>query len=83
MSEKSSWPRWRFHKEKSPEGKIVKSEEENSKLGSGWVDSPADFDKSEKKSESKKEDSKQSSESKSESQSDEPKSEKKSESKKK
>ena len=39
-----SWPRWRYHKELLPEGKIVKSAAENEKLGKGWVDSPADFE---------------------------------------
>lgn len=43
--EDTKWPRWRYHEEKKPEGKIVQSAEENEALGPGWVDTPADFAK--------------------------------------
>lgn len=38
------WPRWRYHKELKPEGKIVHSAAENEALGAGWVDSPTQFE---------------------------------------
>lgn len=40
---KQSYPLWKFHQEKSPEGLIVRSEEQDLALGSGWVDTPAKF----------------------------------------
>lgn len=40
----TAWPRWRYHKTLRPDGKIVRSFEENEELGLGWVDSPAQFD---------------------------------------
>lgn len=40
----SNFPRWRFHKHHKPEGKIVHSQEENERLGHGWVDSPKHFE---------------------------------------
>lgn len=40
----SKWPRWRFHKEKRPEGKVIYSSAENEALGEGWVDSPTQFE---------------------------------------
>jgi len=40
----TAWPRWRYHRELKPEGKIVRSFEENEALGPNWVDSPAQFD---------------------------------------
>lgn len=39
----SGFPIWKYHKEKLPEGKIVRSAEEFEALGPGWVDSPAQF----------------------------------------
>ena len=42
-----SYPIWKYHKEKLPEGKIFYSHEEFLKVGAGWVDSPNDFDKNE------------------------------------
>ena len=35
----SNWPRIRYHKEKSPDGRLIQSEE-FMPLGPGWSDSP-------------------------------------------
>ncbi len=43
-SVEAGFPRWRYHKELLPEGKIVRSAVENKELGAGWVDSPAGFE---------------------------------------
>lgn len=48
--ENYTYPVWRFHKTKLPDGKIVYSEAEDEALGPGWVDSPAKFDVEEEKS---------------------------------
>lgn len=42
MEKDTKFPRWRFHKD-LPDGKIVRSSEENEQLGAGWVDSPLDL----------------------------------------
>lgn len=39
-----NFPKWQYHKELCPDGKIIRSNEEFEKLGKGWVDSPALFD---------------------------------------
>jgi hypothetical protein len=38
------YPIWLFHKTQCPDGKIVRSLEEETALGKGWVESPAQFD---------------------------------------
>lgn len=35
---------WTYHKTLCPEGKILRSAEDEEKLGPGWVDTPAKFD---------------------------------------
>jgi hypothetical protein len=55
---KQSYPIWKFHAKKNPEGLIVRSEAEDKALGDGWVESPAQFEKAsapEVKTESKPE----------------------------
>lgn len=41
----SNFPKILYHKSLSPDGLVVKSEEQFKSLGSGWVDSPGLFDK--------------------------------------
>lgn len=36
-------PTFRYHAEKAPEGRIIRSIEELAALGPGWVDTPAKF----------------------------------------
>lgn len=45
----SEYPKWKFHKELMPLGKIVYSEAESKKLGHEWVESPNDFEKKKEK----------------------------------
>lgn len=41
----NKYPVWKYHADKMPEGLIVYDAEQDAKLGSGWVESPADFEK--------------------------------------
>jgi hypothetical protein len=50
-----SYPKWKYHKTET--AKIVNSEEEESALGKGWGDSPADFHDQESAIESSDEES--------------------------
>jgi len=40
-----NFPKWFYHKEICPDGKIIKDEEQFSALSEGWKETPADFDK--------------------------------------
>lgn len=40
---KHEFPKWFFHQDLLPDGKIVRSQEELDELGEGWVHSPAEF----------------------------------------
>ena len=40
----NSFPIWKYHKTLCPDGRIIRSSEEDSKLSKDWVLSPADFD---------------------------------------
>lgn len=37
------FPKWAYHKEKAPQGVLVKDRLEERRLGEGYVDSPAKF----------------------------------------
>lgn len=41
---KHAFPKWFFHKEICPDGKIIRSEAEYESLGAGWVESPSLFE---------------------------------------
>ena len=43
LNMKQSYPKWLYHKTEAP--KIVQSKEEHEKLGKGWEETPAAFDK--------------------------------------
>lgn len=47
--EKVEYPKWKYHPNK--EAIIVHSKQEERKLGSAWVDSPADYPKKDLKNE--------------------------------
>lgn len=37
------FPKWFFHQDLLPDGKIIRSQEQFDELGPGWVESPNDF----------------------------------------
>ncbi|MGZ3770064.1 MAG: hypothetical protein ACXVCP_00370 [Bdellovibrio sp.] len=51
---KHELPRWFYHKEAFPEGKIIRTEEEFKAMPEGFVLTPADFEKEEIKIEAPK-----------------------------
>lgn len=40
----ANYPIWKYHKTECPEGKIIRSAEEDASLGKGWVHSPGFHD---------------------------------------